>query len=34
LAEQPALKKEAREAEFLLDSAETRYQRFIAEHPD
>lgn len=34
LAEQLALKKEAREAEFLLDSAEIRYQRFISEHPD
>ena len=34
LAEQLALKKEAREAEFLLDSAEIRYQRFMTEHPD
>jgi len=33
LVEQLALKKEAREAEFLLDSAETRYQRFISQHP-
>ncbi len=34
LAEQLALKKEAREAELLLDSAETRYRHFLAEHPD
>ncbi len=33
LAEQLALKKEAREAEFLLDSAETRYRNFLTEHP-
>jgi len=33
LAERLALKKEEREAEFLLDSAECRYQRFINDHP-
>jgi len=33
LAEQLALKKEAREAEFLLDSAQTRYHRFVKQHP-
>ena len=33
LAERLALKKEEREAEFLLDSAEKRYQRFITENP-
>jgi len=34
MAEQLALKKEAREAEFLLDSAQTRYQNFVNEHPN
>ena len=33
LAEQLALKKEAREAEFLLDSAEKRYRTFLADFP-
>lgn len=33
LAERLALRKEEREAEFLLDSAECRYQRFINDHP-
>jgi len=34
LVEQLALKKETREAEFLLDSAETRYRNFLNEYPD
>lgn len=34
LAENVAYKKELREAEFLLDSAETRYLRFIEEYRD
>lgn len=34
LAENVAYKKELREAEFLLDSAETRYLRFIEEYQD
>ena len=34
LAERLALKKEAREAAFLLDSAELRYQRLLEQHPD
>ncbi|WP_303909416.1 Crp/Fnr family transcriptional regulator [Thiohalomonas denitrificans] len=33
LAEQVALKTEAREAEFLLDSTETRYLNFLAAYP-
>jgi len=32
LAQHVALRKEAREADFLLDSAETRYRRFLADH--
>lgn len=32
LVEQVALRKEAREAEFLLNSAETRYQCFLEQH--
>ena len=31
--EQLALKKEAREAEFLLDNAETRYLTFLEDYP-
>ena len=34
LAEQLALKKEEREAQFLLDSVEKRYLQFIAENAD
>jgi CRP-like cAMP-binding protein len=34
LAEQLYIKKEQREAEFLLDDAETRYQTFLAQYPD
>lgn len=34
LAENYALLKEQREAEFLLDSAETRYRRFLEDYPD
>jgi CRP-like cAMP-binding protein len=34
LAEQLLIKQEVREAEFLLDDAATRYQRFIEEYPD
>lgn len=33
LAERLALKKEEREAQFLLDTVENRYQQFLAEHP-
>lgn len=33
MAERVAITKELREGEFLLDSAETRYRRFLAEHP-
>lgn len=33
VTQQLALKKEEREAEFLLDSAETRYRNFIRKHP-
>jgi CRP-like cAMP-binding protein len=32
LMEHVALRKEAREAEFLLDSAETRYRRFLSQY--
>ncbi len=32
-AEKLALAKELREKEFLLDSAKTRYQRFLQEYP-
>jgi CRP-like cAMP-binding protein len=32
LAQHVALRKEAREAGFLLDSAETRYRRFLADY--
>lgn len=32
-AERVAVKKEIREGEFLLDSAEVRYKRLLAEHP-
>jgi len=32
-AESVAVKKEIREGEFLLDSAETRYRRLLADHP-
>lgn len=31
--EQLYIKKETREAEFLLDDAETRYQRFQSSYP-
>jgi CRP-like cAMP-binding protein len=33
MAEQLYIKKEQREAEFLLDDAETRYRNFLARHP-
>lgn len=33
MAERVAISKELREGEFLLDSAETRYRRFLATHP-
>ena len=33
MAEQLYVKKEQREAEFLLDDAETRYRNFLARHP-
>ena len=33
LAERLALKKEEREAQFLLDSAESRYQQFLDDYP-
>ena len=33
-AESLALKKEKREAAFLLDSAQMRYQQFLSEYPD
>ncbi|MCG6969571.1 MAG: Crp/Fnr family transcriptional regulator [Gammaproteobacteria bacterium] len=34
LAEQLYIKKEQREAEFLLDDAETRYRHFLEHYPD
>ncbi len=34
MAERVAISKILREGEFLLDSAETRYRRFLADHPD
>lgn len=34
LAEQNFISKEKREAELLLDDAETRYQHFLEEYPD
>lgn len=33
MAERVAVSKEIREGEFLLDSAETRYRRFLANYP-
>ncbi len=33
MAERVAISKELREGEFLLDSAETRYRRFLATYP-
>jgi len=33
-AERLAIQKEFREKEFLLDTAETRYRRFLKEFPD